>query len=76
MKVKEFSAIINPPQSCIVAIGATEKRVIVSQDDQIKIKNVCTITLSADHRVIDGSDLAHFANTIKNIAENPLLMLL
>jgi pyruvate dehydrogenase E2 component (dihydrolipoamide acetyltransferase) len=76
MKVKEFGAIINPPQSCIVAIAATEKRAMVDENDQIKVKNVCTITLSADHRVIDGSDLANFANTIKNITENPLLMLL
>ena len=73
--IKEFYAIVNPPQSCIMAVGCSEKRAIVV-DDQISISNVITITLSVDHRVIDGVLAAKFLNCFKSYLEKPFLMLI
>ncbi|CEI85100.1 pyruvate dehydrogenase complex dihydrolipoamide acetyltransferase [Ehrlichia minasensis] len=73
--IKEFYAIVNPPQSCIMAVGCSEKRAVVV-DDQISISNVITITLSVDHRVIDGVLAAKFLNCFKSYLEKPFLMLI
>ncbi|AAZ68112.1 pyruvate dehydrogenase complex dihydrolipoamide acetyltransferase [Ehrlichia canis] len=73
--IKEFCAIVNPPQSCIMAVGCSEKRAIVV-DDQISISNVITITLSVDHRVIDGVLAAKFLSCFKSYLEKPFLMLI
>jgi pyruvate dehydrogenase E2 component (dihydrolipoamide acetyltransferase) len=72
-KVSKFNAIINPPQSLIIAVGSCEKKPIV-KDNNITIANICNITLSVDHRVIDGTLAAEFSNEIKNILQNPILM--
>ena len=71
--VSEFQSIINPPQSCIAAVGAIEDAVVVI-NGEAKVCPVCNITFSADHRVIDGSVLAPFANDVKKFLENPALM--
>lgn len=71
--VSEFQSIINPPQSCIAAVGAIEDRVI-GVNGKAKVCSVCNITFSADHRVIDGSVLAPFASDVKKFLENPALM--
>lgn len=72
---KEFSAILNPPQSGILAVGAAEQRPVI-QDGQLSIASVMTCTLSADHRVIDGAVGAELLAAFKQRIENPLRLLL
>lgn len=72
--IKQFGAIINPPQSCILAIGAGVKKPVVI-DDQIKISTMCEMTLSCDHRVVDGVVGARFLSALKELIENPVKML-
>lgn len=73
--VKNFHAIINPPQACILAVGECTKRPVVIEDE-VKISNIIDITLSCDHRVVDGVASAKFLATIKSYLENPVLMFL
>jgi pyruvate dehydrogenase E2 component (dihydrolipoamide acetyltransferase) len=73
--IKSFSAIINPPQSCILAVGAAEKRPIV-KNDELAIATMFSCTLSADHRVVDGAVAAEFLQALKHYIENPLQMML
>jgi pyruvate dehydrogenase E2 component (dihydrolipoamide acetyltransferase) len=73
--IREFAAIINPPQSAILAVGAAEKRPIV-KDGALAIGDVMTCTLSADHRVVDGAKGAEFLATLKTLIEDPITMLL
>ena len=73
--IKEFSAVINPPQGAILAVGSGEKRPIVV-NDQVTIANMMTVTLSCDHRVIDGAVGAQLLSVFKDYIENPSLMLL
>ena len=72
--VKEFSAIINPPQGCILAVGAGEERPVV-REGKIEVATVMNCTLSSDHRVVDGTTGAEFMAAFKNLIENPLLIL-
>ncbi len=72
--IREFLAIINPPESAILAIGGTEARPIV-KNGQVTPAQVMTVSLSADHRVIDGALGAEFLSRFKTILENPLAML-
>jgi pyruvate dehydrogenase E2 component (dihydrolipoamide acetyltransferase) len=71
----EFSAIINPPQACILAVGAGEKRPVV-KNDTLAIATIMTCTLSCDHRVVDGALGAEFMATLKTIIEDPLSLML
>jgi len=73
--IPEFSAIINPPQSAILAVGAGEKRAVV-KNDAVAIATVMTVTLSCDHRVVDGALGAEFLATLKSIIEDPLSLML
>jgi pyruvate dehydrogenase E2 component (dihydrolipoamide acetyltransferase) len=73
--IPEFSAIINPPQSAILAVGAGEKRAVV-KNDAITIATIMTVTLSCDHRVVDGALGAEFLSTLKSIIEDPLSLML
>ena len=73
--VKEFNAVINPPQGGIVAIGAAEQRPIV-KNNVLDVATVITCTLSLDHRAIDGAVGAQFLDTLKSLIENPMEMLL
>lgn len=68
--VKHFSAIINPPQSCILAVGAGEQRAVV-KNGQLAIATVMTCTLSVDHRSVDGSVGAEFLQAFKPLLEKP-----
>lgn len=74
--VKDFSAIINPPQACILAIGAGERRPVVQKDGTLAAATVMTCTLSVDHRVVDGALGAHFLKVFKDLIENPVMMIL
>ena len=73
--IKSFTSIINPPQSCILSVGASRK-IPVIKDDAVTIDEVMSITLTADHRLIDGAVGAKFLSSIKSLIENPNLMLL
>ena len=73
--IDAFSAIINPPQSGILAVGGT-KSVPLVKDQQVKICKIMNITASFDHRVVDGAVAAIFLNVLKNYLENPALMIL
>ena len=68
--IREFSAIINPPQACILAIGAGEQRPIV-RDDKIVIGTMVSCTLSVDHRAVDGSLGAQFLQALRKYIERP-----
>ena len=74
--VQEFYSIINQPQSCIIAVGTIENSVIALENGQIAVQPTCTITFSADHRVIDGAVLAPFANDVKKMLEIPAMMMI
>jgi pyruvate dehydrogenase E2 component (dihydrolipoamide acetyltransferase) len=74
--IKEFGAVINPPQACILAVGAGEKRVIVTEAGDFKAATVMSCTLSVDHRVVDGAVGANFLKAFKTFIENPVTMLL
>ncbi|AFC71180.1 pyruvate dehydrogenase complex dihydrolipoamide acetyltransferase [Rickettsia australis] len=73
--IKNFNAIINPPQSCIMSVGASAKRAIV-KNDQITIATIMDVTLSADHRVVDGAVGAEFLAAFKKFIESPALILI
>jgi len=73
--IREFSAIINPPQSCILAVGKGEQRPIV-KNGAIAIANMMTCTLSVDHRSVDGAVGAEFMQAFQAIIEEPLTVLL
>ena len=73
--VREFAAIINPPQSCIMAIGAGEQRPVV-KNGALAIANMMTCTLSVDHRSVDGAVGAEFMAAFKRVIEEPMTMLL
>ena len=72
--VKDFAAIINPPQSCILAVGKGDQRPIV-KNGALAIANVMSVTLSVDHRVVDGAVGAEFLQALGGLLENPLTML-
>ena len=73
--IDNFSAIINPPQSCILAVSrAVEKPII--KDQEIAIASMMNVTLSSDHRVVDGAVGANFLKELRKYIENPILMLL
>ena len=71
--VKNFNAIVNPPQSCILAIGASNKRPVVI-NDEITTATIMDVSLSCDHRVVDGTVGANFIASFKKFIENPLKM--
>jgi len=73
--IPEFSAIINPPQSAILAVGAGEPRAVV-KNGALAIATIMTVTLSCDHRVVDGALGAEFLSTLKSIIEDPLSLML
>ncbi|MER3429825.1 MAG: pyruvate dehydrogenase complex dihydrolipoamide acetyltransferase [Blastocatellia bacterium] len=75
MGIKEFTAIINPPEAAILAVGGSQP-VPVVRDGEIVIRNVLNATLSCDHRVVDGATGAKFLQTLRELLENPALMLL
>lgn len=73
--IKSFSAVINPPQGCILAVGAGEQKPVV-KNGQIAIATVMSCTLSVDHRVVDGAVGAEFLKHFKRYIQHPLSMLI
>lgn len=73
-RVKQFDAIINPPQAAILAVGCGEQRPVVARGE-LTVATVMTLSLSSDHRVIDGEPAAQFLQHLKQFIENPSLML-
>ena len=73
--VKEFTSIINPPQSCILSVGVGEQRPIVIEG-ALGISNIMTCTLTSDPRTVDGALAAEFMKVFKSMVEDPLTMLL
>ncbi|KRX24607.1 Dihydrolipoyllysine-residue acetyltransferase component of pyruvate dehydrogenase complex, mitochondrial [Trichinella nelsoni] len=74
--VNHFTAIINPPQSAILAVGTVQKRVVFDEDKRCAEANVLTVTLSCDHRIIDGAMGAKWLQQLKRYLEKPYTMLL
>ena len=73
--IDEFTAIINPPDACILAVGSIAQKPVV-KNNEIVVGNVMKVTLSCDHRVVDGVTGAQFLQTLKGILEDPIRMLL
>jgi len=74
--VAQFAAIINPPQAAILAVGAAEKRAVVDDAGAVAVATVMTITLSADHRAVDGAVAARWLAAFKQLIEHPVRILL
>lgn len=75
MGIKEFTAIINPPEAGILAIGGANPTPVV-RNGEITIRSIMNVTMSCDHRIVDGATGARFLQTFKQLLENPALMLL
>jgi pyruvate dehydrogenase E2 component (dihydrolipoamide acetyltransferase) len=74
MDIDEFTAIINPPDSCILAVGRI-KETVVKKGDGFGVTNIMKVTMSCDHRSVDGAVGAAFLQTLKKYIENPVVML-
>lgn len=76
--IKQFAAVINPPQSCILAVGGVENRVVATDDpnEKYKVSQFMSVTLSCDHRVIDGAVGAKWLQSFKAKMEDPVTMIL
>ena len=72
--IDEFTAIINPPDACILAVGAIKQKPVV-KNNEITIGNIMKVTLSSDHRLVDGAEGAKFLKTLKTVLESPFLMI-
>ncbi|MBC6605258.1 pyruvate dehydrogenase complex dihydrolipoamide acetyltransferase [Hymenobacter sp. BT188] len=73
--IDEFTAIINPPDACILAVGGIKQTAVV-KDGQLAVGNIMKVTLSCDHRVVDGASGAAFLQTLKALLEDPMRMLI
>jgi pyruvate dehydrogenase E2 component (dihydrolipoamide acetyltransferase) len=75
MGIKEFTAIINPPEAAIIAVGGAIPTAVV-REGEIVVRNIMNVTMSCDHRVVDGATGARFLQTFKQMLESPAMMLL
>jgi pyruvate dehydrogenase E2 component (dihydrolipoamide acetyltransferase) len=73
--VQDFTAIINPPQSTILAVGAAERRLILDDDGGSHVASIMRVTLSADHRAVDGATAAQLIGTFRQLVQSPMTML-
>jgi pyruvate dehydrogenase E2 component (dihydrolipoamide acetyltransferase) len=74
--IDSFSAIINPPQAAILAVGSVVKKPMVDEKDQIVVGQLLSLTLSCDHRVVDGALGAQFLSELRTLIENPAILLI
>jgi pyruvate dehydrogenase E2 component (dihydrolipoamide acetyltransferase) len=72
--ISEFTALINPPEACILAVGAMTPAPVV-RDGEVTVRQMMKVTLSCDHRIVDGATGAQFLQTLKKILENPLYLI-
>jgi len=72
--IEQFIAVLNPPQAAILAVGTTEERPVV-REGQVEVRPMLTLTLTCDHRAVDGADGADFLRTVKELLEEPALAL-
>ena len=72
--IEQFIAVLNPPQAAILAVGSTEEKPVV-RDGQVEIRPLMSITITCDHRAVDGADGAEFLRTVKELLEEPALAL-
>ncbi len=72
--IDEFTAVINPPEAAILAVGAMTAKPVV-RDGEMVVRQMMRVTMSCDHRVIDGATGAKFLQTFKKLLENPLYMM-
>jgi pyruvate dehydrogenase E2 component (dihydrolipoamide acetyltransferase) len=70
--IREFAAIINPPQSTLLAVGAAERRPVETEDGGFRFASMMTVTLSCDHRVVDGALGAQLLAAFKRALEHPV----
>ncbi|HCA58284.1 MAG TPA: pyruvate dehydrogenase complex dihydrolipoamide acetyltransferase [Blastocatellia bacterium] len=75
MGIKEFTAIINPPEAAIIAVGTSTPTPVV-RNSEVTVRNIMHVTMSCDHRVVDGATGAKFLQTFKQMLETPAMMLL
>jgi len=75
MGIENFDAVINPPHASILAVGAGVKKPVVSDEGAVAVATVMSVTLSVDHRVIDGALGAEFLAAVKGYLEDPMGML-
>ena len=73
--IEQFTAIINPPEAAILAVGATQPEVMVDEEGQVVVRPVMRMTLSADHRIVDGAVAARFLSDLREVLEAPALLL-
>jgi len=73
--IEQFTAIINPPQAAILAVGATQREAVVDEDGQVVARPIMRMTLSADHRIVDGAIAARFLSDLREALEAPALIL-
>ena len=73
--IEEFTAIINPPEACILAVGAMQPKAVV-REGEVVVRQIMRVTMSCDHRLVDGATGAKFLQTFKQMMENPLLLML
>ena len=72
--IEQFIAVLNPPQAAILAVGSTEEKPVV-RDGQVEVRPLLSITITCDHRAVDGADGAEFLRTVKELLEEPALAL-
>ena len=75
MGIKEFTAIINPPEAAIIAVGGANPTPVV-RDGEVVVRNIMNVTMSCDHRIVDGATGAKFLQTFKQMLETPAMMLM
>ena len=73
--VDEFTAVINPPEAGILAMGKIDRVPVVEGEDRIVIKPITMLSLTYDHRIVDGAPAAQFLQRIKQLLQNPYLLL-
>jgi pyruvate dehydrogenase E2 component (dihydrolipoamide acetyltransferase) len=73
--IDRFTAILNPPQAAILAVGRVAKRPVIDENEQVVVRALSSLTLTADHRVLDGAGAAQFLALIKKVLEHPGILL-
>jgi pyruvate dehydrogenase E2 component (dihydrolipoamide acetyltransferase) len=76
MGIEHFTAILNPPEACILAVGALTKEPVVAENGSVVVHNRMRVTLTCDHRVVDGATGAKFLQVVRKYIESPVLCLM